>query len=519
MLIGRYILFSLTLLAMVFLALTVTVNSTAGERPGKKIKELSEAFSKVPVNQYDSVDVEKYLGKKGYAQILDPDLDVVYSSSSDRIRTRYTQREIDMISDYNESVNVSIKEIYDEQRGLVAEVTITHINSELERADSELYLIDEDGKFLYSSREIDAEELSERELNLIENAISRRYNVAKYKFIDTNGNERILIGYSSRDFRFSMERIYDKYISMGIKFLAAYFFLVLLFSVLISRKVGKPIRMLQTAMDKVASGSVGEKVEYSGPKEFVDMCDRFNDMSERLAEYEEEKRSVQQKKQRLVASISHDLKTPVTVIKGYSKTLLDGFAEPGEEKKYIAAINQKADYIAELINDFSEYAQAGDSDYTYSFQRTDICEYLREFFANRYADLEIGGRVPVIDIPEEEIYAEIDGKKFYRVCSNILNNYLKYAPPEARLFCSVAEEGDKVVISFGDDGRGVSEEIKDDIFDPFVTGDNSRSGSGSGLGLAFVKKVIEDHGGSISLKSPPDPGLNFQLVIRLKGVK
>ncbi len=519
MLIGRYILFSLTLLAMVFLALTVTVNSTAGERPAKKIKELSEAFSKVPVNQYDSVDVEKYLGKKGYAQILDPDLDVVYSSSSDRIRTRYTQREIDMISDYNESVNVSIKEIYDEQRGLVAEVTITHINSELERADSELYLIDEDGKFLYSSRETDAEELSERELNLIENAISRRYNVAKYKFIDTNGNERILIGYSSRDFRFSMERIYDKYISMGIKFLAAYFFLVLLFSVLISRKVGKPIRMLQTAMDKVASGSVGEKVEYSGPKEFVDMCDRFNDMSERLAEYEEEKRSVQQKKQRLVASISHDLKTPVTVIKGYSKTLLDGFAEPGEEKKYIAAINQKADYIAELINDFSEYAQAGDSDYTYSFQRTDICEYLREFFANRYADLEIGGRVPVIDIPEEEIYAEIDGKKFYRVCSNILNNYLKYAPPEARLFCSVAEEGDKVVISFGDDGRGVSEEIKDDIFDPFVTGDNSRSGSGSGLGLAFVKKVIEDHGGSISLKSPPDPGLNFQLVIRLNGVK
>ena len=489
------------------------------KRPAKKIKELSEAFSKVPVNQYDSVDVEKYLGKKGYAQILDPDLDVVYSSSSDRIRTRYTQREIDMISDYNESVNVSIKEIYDEQRGLVAEVTITHINSELERADSELYLIDEDGKFLYSSRETDAEELSERELNLIENAISRRYNVAKYKFIDTNGNERILIGYSSRDFRFSMERIYDKYISMGIKFLAAYFFLVLLFSVLISRKVGKPIRMLQTAMDKVASGSVGEKVEYSGPKEFVDMCDRFNDMSERLAEYEEEKRSVQQKKQRLVASISHDLKTPVTVIKGYSKTLLDGFAEPGEEKKYIAAINQKADYIAELINDFSEYAQAGDSDYTYSFQRTDICEYLREFFANRYADLEIGGRVPVIDIPEEEIYAEIDGKKFYRVCSNILNNYLKYAPPEARLFCSVAEEGDKVVISFGDDGRGVSEEIKDDIFDPFVTGDNSRSGSGSGLGLAFVKKVIEDHGGSISLKSPPDPGLNFQLVIRLNGVK
>ena len=136
-----------------------------------------------------------------------------------------------------------------------------------------------------------------------------------------------------------------------------------------------------------------------------------------------------------------------------------------------------------------------------------------------FGDLEIGGRVPVIDIPEEEIYAEIDGKKFYRVCSNILNNYLKYAPPEARLFCSVAEEGDKVVISFGDDGRGVSEEIKDDIFDPFVTGDNSRSGSGSGLGLAFVKKVIEDHGGSISLKSPPDPGLNFQLVIRLKGVK
>ena len=515
-LIERYVLFSAVLLIMVFLALTFTVQNA--EEPGREsvMEDLSDAFAGAQPDSYDTVDVEKYLGDRGYVQILDKDLNVIYSSDASKIRTRYTQREVDMISDYNEHVNVSIKEIDDESRGTVSEVTMTHVNTLQDTVRSELFLIDKDGNFIYSSKPVDEKKLSERELNFIDNAVSKRYTVFKYKFIDAEGEERILIGYSGRGHFGNMGRIYDMYFSVAWKFILAYLLLVLVFSLWISKKVGKPLTMLQDAMDSVASGNKGEKLEYSGPKEFVTICDKFNDMSERLAKSEEENRMLQKKKQRLVSNISHDLKTPITVIKGYSRAVLDGVAGKDEERKYLSTINLKAEYMSDLINDFSEYALSGDPDDAYDFRETDICEYMRELFADKYDEFEIAGRTPVMDIPEDEVYTLIDKRKFYRACNNILSNYFKYTPEGSKLFCRIRDDENYIFISLGDDGKGVGDEIKTDIFDPFITGDTARTTGGTGLGLAFVKNVIERHGGTVKLADPPDPGLEFQIIITLK---
>lgn len=519
MLIGRYVLFSLVLLIMVFLALTLTVQNAENPERSTAMEKLSEAFSGVQPDSYDSVNVEKYLGKDGYVQILDPDLNVIYSSNPDKIATRYTQREVDMISDYNEHVNVSIKEITDEERGSVSEVTMTHVNTQQDSVRSELFLIDKNGKFIYSSKPLDEDKLSERELNFVENAISRRYTVSKYKFIDADGKERILIGYGSGGRFRGMGYIYDMYISVAWKFLFAYLLLVIVFSLWISKKVGRPLAMLQDAMDSVALGKKGEKVEYSGPKELVTICDKFNDMSQRLAESEEENRTLQKKKQRLVANISHDLKTPITVIKGYSKAVIDGVVGREEERKYISTINIKAEYMSDLVNSFSEYALSGDPDDAYDFRETDICEYMRELYADKYDEFEIAGRIPVLDIPDEEVYARIDKSKFYRACNNIFSNFFKYTPAGSKMFCRIWYDDKTVSLSLGDDGKGVSNKIKADIFDPFITGDDARTTGGTGLGLAFVKNVIERHGGTIKLNDPPDPGLEFQMIITLDRIR
>ncbi len=516
MLIGRYVLFSAVLLIMVLLALTITVQNTKNHGDDTAMADLSEAFAGRSPSEYDTVDVEKYLGKNGYVQVIDKNLNVVYSSNPDKISTMYTEREVNMISDYNEHVNVSIKEINDESRGTISEVTITHVNTKNETVENELFLIDGDGDYIYSSKPLDSEKLSERELNIIDNSVSKRYTISKYKFVDSNGEERILIGYSTGGYFRNMGRIYDMYISVAWKFALAYLLLVIVFSLWISKNVGRPLTMIQDAMDSVAEGDRGKRLDYSGPKEFVTICDKFNDMSERLAESEEENLILQKKKQRLVANISHDLKTPITVIKGYSKAVLDGVAGKDEERKYLATINLKAEYLSDLINDFSEYALSGDPDDAYDFKRIDICEYMREIFADKYDEFEIAGRLPVLVIPDEEVYTLLDRRKFYRAVNNILNNFFKYAPAGSSLFCRMWADEKNVFLSLGDDGKGVTDDIKTDIFEPFVTGDMARTTGGTGLGLAFVKNVVERHGGSVELKDPPDPGLEFQIVIRLK---
>lgn len=515
MLLGKYILFSAALIVMVMLALTFTVKRMTAPAPNKQMDRILEAFDGITRDQYDTVDVSEYLGERGYVQILDDKLNVIYSSDPARMTSAYTEREIELISGGSEEVIVSISEIKDDERGSVAEVSVTHHDIETGTRKNELYVIDDDGNVLYSSRKEIGSRVSDRELSLIENAVSRRYSVSKYSFVDMEGNEKLLIGYIPQDFKYSMRRIYDIYISVIWKFAVAYIILVIVFSLWISRKVKSPMEMVQSAMDGIAAGDRGTVINYSGPQEFVEICDKFNDMSLKLEAYEKENASLQQKKQRLVSNISHDLKTPITVIKGYSKAVLDGVAEPGDEIRYITAINEKAEYMSDLINEFSEYALADDPDNAYDFKRTDICEYMREVFASKYDEFEIGDRIPVIDIPEEEIFVNLDGKKFYRACNNIFSNFFKYTPSGTTMFCKIYKDEERVYISLGDNGNGIPEEFKEDIFDPFVTGDASRSGTGTGLGLAFVKKVIDVHGGTIELKQPPDPGLNFQFLIAL----
>ena len=125
---------------------------------------------------------------------------------------------------------------------------------------------------------------------------------------------------------------------------------------------------------------------------------------------------------------------------------------------------------------------------------------VRDYFAGRYQELELKGFVPEADIPEEPMYAMVDHRLMVRVLDNLINNAVSYNPPGTRILVAVKREGEMIRLLVADSGCGIPKEMRETLFQPFVTGDEARTGShGSGLGLAIVKTIVELHGGNIKM--------------------
>ncbi len=155
--------------------------------------------------------------------------------------------------------------------------------------------------------------------------------------------------------------------------------------------------MLNSAMEKISEGDSGTVLNYYGPKEFVEICDNFNQMSQALDEANRRNKRLESQKQKMIADISHDLKTPITVIKGYSKAVADGMTAPSEQEKYLKTIYQRSSELADLIEEFHDYVKLEHPDSKMELETTDLSEFAREFFAEKYNEFDIGGLADLIE--------------------------------------------------------------------------------------------------------------------------
>ena len=242
---------------------------------------------------------------------------------------------------------------------------------------------------------------------------------------------------------------------------------------------------------------------YQGPREFVQVIDTFNDMEEKLKESEQQQLHLQEQKQKMLADISHDLKTPITVIQGYVDAMKDGLISKDEQKKYLDIISHKTQMLSELINTFSDYSRLEHPDYQPEMTQGDLVEYFREYVAQKYEELTIAGDFVEVDIQSSPVVMPFDHMQLKRVFENIVANTLKYT-----------EKG--TTLSFGDDGPGIPERLREHVFDPFVTGDEARtSGKGTGLGMAIAKEIVSMHGGTICLSDSKESpaGTCYRIVL------
>ncbi|MHC0035357.1 sensor histidine kinase [Pseudoneobacillus sp. C159] len=253
---------------------------------------------------------------------------------------------------------------------------------------------------------------------------------------------------------------------------------------------------------------------------------RYKELNEKLTrvanelEWKNKEMTIlEESKKRMLADLSHDLKTPMTSIQGYSRALFEGMVEDEIQKqKYLKYIYDKSIRVTALIDELFMFSKLDNPDFPIYREETDLCEFVRGVIVEFYERFLEKEMELDIDLPDEMMFYPFDPKLLYRAMSNILENTIKYNPNRTDVYIRMERSIDSAIIEIGDNGVGINEDIVETLFDPFVRGDRSRKNDGgTGLGLAITKKIIEKHDGKISVDTQPDRGkTNFIIKLPLR---
>lgn len=307
------------------------------------------------------------------------------------------------------------------------------------------------------------------------------------------------------------------------RMIIAFIFVLCLTSIVLTRGIQKgiftPINQLNTAMQNIAEGNLEYMLTTEERGEIGELYRNYEDMRLRLKESLDEKFEHEQKNRELVSNISHDLKTPITSIKGYVEGIMDGVADtPEKMNKYIRTIYDKANDMDRLINELTTYSGIDNNRIPYTFRRINVSEYFGDCVEEVGLDLEsknIQLNYDALIEPSTQIIA--DPEQLKRVINNIISNSVKYMNKEKGVIdIRILDEVDSIRVEIEDNGMGIAAKDLPNIFERFYRTDASRNSSkgGSGIGLSIVKKIVEDHGGYIWATSKENEGTCMHFVIR-----
>ena len=217
----------------------------------------------------------------------------------------------------------------------------------------------------------------------------------------------------------------------------------------------------------------------------------------------EERKSYEAKRNLMLSDFAHDLRTPIMTIGGYATAINDGMVkDEAQKKEYLSAIASKSKRMTELITLLFEYVRVGSEGFTLTREKIEFHAFLTDIIAGFYSDLEDAGMEVDIDIPEEPFYISADDLHLKRVIENLIINIIRHNPSGTRVGFIIKKAPGVEFLAVADSGVQI-DKTEDELFEPFVKGEDSRSkNTGSGLGLSVVKQVMDMHGFDIHLKQP-----------------
>jgi signal transduction histidine kinase len=215
-------------------------------------------------------------------------------------------------------------------------------------------------------------------------------------------------------------------------------------------------------------------------------------------QYEEDRK-------KMISNISHDFRTPLTSMLGYLEMLRTGRLSDQEVSEYLDIVNDKGIILRNLIEEFYVLSKIDSEDIILEIKKLNITEVMRQCILSFLKDFEQDGIVPVIEIPDKDIFINADEKAIFRILQNIIANGLKYGSEGKTLGVALIEKDNHVVIEIWDKGRGIPPNEIQKIFDRLYTVEKSRNSKlkGSGIGLTIVKDLVYKHKGSIEVESVP----------------
>ncbi len=287
----------------------------------------------------------------------------------------------------------------------------------------------------------------------------------------------------------------------------------------ISRTVFSKINELNKGMSKIKDGDLTYVLHSDADDEIGEMFRNYEDMRMTLKEYYEERDRLEQKNKELVSNISHDLKTPITAIKGYVEGIMDGVADtPEKMDKYIRTIYNKASDMDRLINELTTYSSVDNDRIPYKFLRINVADYFGDCVEEVGLDLESKGiAFNYTNLVDPGTMVIADPEQMKKVINNIISNSVKYMDkPHGVIDMRILDEVDSIRVEIEDNGKGIAQADLQKIFERFYRTDASRNSAqgGSGIGLSIVKKIIEDHGGYIWATSREGESTCMHFVLR-----
>ena len=449
----------------------------------------------------------KTFGKTGYLEILDENAKVIYDSRG-KTNKKYHKDSLRYISEIYPDVYYGVQRIGSGYQLKKSGYLIFQYrwNDESEQYLSGTALLDSKRNVIYSNINLGKKQLTKDEIRYLIGSndgedVSGNI-LQKFSFTTLDGEARTALIHTE-SVGMQLGKIYSKifFISLLV-FVLAVIVTILLMDLYMVNKVRRPLADLEHAIARFREGERSPVVGYSGPREVTTVIDAFNQLEEKLVEAEEKQQALRNQKQQMLSGISHDLKTPITVIRGYVDAIRDGLVPPEDRDRYLAIIEDRVNTMANLISSLSDFSMLEHPDFAYTMTEGNLAEYLREYIAGRYQELNIQGYSMEADIPEENIRTAFDHHQLNRVWENIISNSVKYTPKGTTLFVRLMKSADdkNIIIHIGDNGPGIPEQMKSVLLDPFVVAEPSRSnGQGTGLGLSVAQRIVEAHGGAISI--------------------
>jgi len=280
----------------------------------------------------------------------------------------------------------------------------------------------------------------------------------------------------------------------------------LAFTFVLSRRISAPIRVLTSAARRLGQGDYSQRVNFHGKDEVGELTRTFNSMADDLARAEQMRRN-------LVADAAHELRTPLSNIRGYLEAIHDGLLQP--DASTLDSVYEEVLLLSKLVEDLQELSLADAGELQLVRQPEDIAVSIRSAVSAVRPQADAKGVSLTVDLPAVPPPCNIDSHRIGQVLRNLLDNAVAHTPKGGGITVSARESGNQVEVAVSDTGEGIPPQDLPNIFERFYRVDKSRARStgGSGLGLTIAKRLVEAHGGKIEVQSEPGRGSRFTFTV------
>jgi signal transduction histidine kinase len=304
-------------------------------------------------------------------------------------------------------------------------------------------------------------------------------------------------------------------IVLGVSGVVTSVLLILLLAAYLTRSIVRPVKEVASEAKRIARGDLSVRLDERGPGEVGGLKRAFRSMAADLAErqraLEEQNarlRESERLKSELVSIVSHEIRTPLASILGFTSVLLQRDVGEDDRKRFLEIIGAEAQRLTALLDDFLNVQRLEDGPVELAFGEVDVSSLLRTQAALFSAESE--RHALELRLPDEPLLVGGDAGRLAQVFANLISNAIKYSPEGGKIELSGEQDDGIVRIRVRDEGFGIPQEVRGRIFTKFFRGTAAARGiTGSGLGLALARSVVEAHGGSIDFESTEGQGTTF----------